>query len=257
MGASGLEELTKNQASFLDYFSDIGEFNKYDVVTDSLAGFSLDEFFKNYMHYDKDYGGFIIITDKQYLIGANKNQQGLEKHCDAIAKTYMTLHKLPDLPCTTLEERKKSQIQAVKYYYAAGEEYICARFDYERKSDFKTVGNEFERGKPNEYEGVLSFDISNTKINYKNYKQFLEFYLAFNDDINYYSKHFNFPVEFVYDKEEKKVSWHNLDKLKEYLEKYLEEHKDEIIKESINPDEEILEIPKTVGFTISHGWGND
>ena len=250
------KELTKDQEAFLSYFSDIREFNNYDLVNDSLAGFSFDKLFKNYMYHDKDYGGFIIITDKQFLVGYNKSQQGVEHHCDAIAKAYVTLHKLPNLPCSNDIERKKSMIEAVKYYYAAGEEYICARFDFEKKSAYKTVGGEFEKGKPNEYEGVLSFDISNTKINYKNYKQFLEFYLAYNDDIEFYSKHYNFPVEFVYDKDKKVVS-HNLDALKDYLEKYLEQNKDKINKESINPNEEILEIPKKVGFTISHGWGND
>ena len=93
-------ELTKDQEAFLSYFSDITEFNKYDLAMDSLAGFSFDKFFKNYMYHEKDYGGFIIITDKQYLVGYNKNQQGVEHHCDAIAKAYVTLHKLPDLPCS-------------------------------------------------------------------------------------------------------------------------------------------------------------
>lgn len=251
------KELTQNQAAYLSYFSDIGEFNKYDLVSESLAGFSFDKFFKNYMYYEKDYGGFIIITDKQFLVGFNKNQRGLEHHCDAIAKTYMTLHKLPDLQYQTPEEKEKSQIQAVKYFFAAGEEYMCARFDYEKKSQYQRMDGEFEKGKPNEYEGVLSFDISNTKINYKNYKQFLKFYLQYNDDIEYYSKHLNFPVEFVYDKDGKKELWHNLDKMKDYLEKYLEENKDKISTESINPDEEIIEVPKKVGFSISSGWGND
>ena len=246
------EALSKDQEAYLAYFSDIREFNKYDIVEDSLAGFSFDEFFKNYMYHDKDYGGFVIITDKQYLVGFNKNQRGLEHHCDAIAKTYMKLHNLPDLPCITDYERQRSKVQAVKYFYAAGEEYICARFDYEKKSSYNSASGGYEKGKPNEYEGVLSFDISNTKINYKNYKQFLKFYLQYNDDIEYYSKHLNFHVEYVYDKD-KKIPSHSLNELKDYLESYIENNKDKIDVESINPNEEIIEIPKKALFS----WGKD
>ena len=243
-------ELTKDQAAYLGYFSDIPEFNKYDIVGDSLAGFTFDKFFRNYMYYEHDYGGFIIITDKQHLVGFNKNKQGVEHHCDAIAKIYMKLHNLPDLPCATHEEKLKSQVKAVKYFYAAGEEYICARFDFEKKSGYHSGSNEFEKGKPNEYSGVLSFDITKTKINYKNVKQFIKFYEAFNEDIAYYSKHFDFPVEFVYENDKKDVS-HSLDNILKYLENYLVEHKEALEAESINPNEEIIDVPKSAGFTIS------
>ena len=251
MSNDSSDELTKNQAAYLGYFSDIPEFNKYDIVEDSLAGFSFDKFFKYYPYYEHDYGGFVIITDKQYLIGFNKNKQGVEKHCDAIAKTYMKLHNLPDLPCATLEEKLRSKVKAVKYFYAAGEEYICARFDFEKKSEFRSANNEFEKGKPNEYQVVLSFDITKTKLNYRNIKQFIKFYEQYNDDIAYYSKHFDFPVEFVYGNDKKDKPSHSLDNMLAYLENYLMEHKDELDKEPINPDEEIIVVPKTSGIKFS------
>ena len=84
------EALSKDQEAYLAYFSDIRESNKYDIVNDSLAGFSFDKFFENYMDHDKDYGGFVIITDKQYLVGFNNNQRGLEHHCDSFAKAYIS-----------------------------------------------------------------------------------------------------------------------------------------------------------------------
>ena len=215
-----------NMTSYSAYFnrkSGSGSDYNYELAP-LIKDFSFYEFFREVEKRKKelnDYGGFLIITNKQYIIGYNAGF-GVGTHLSSFARTMKDITGGGNINLN----------EAVKLNYICDKNYITARLCYEHNGDN-------EHGRPL-YGGVLNFNLStlDNKITPKQFENFVEFYNDYNEDIKYCISKYginNFYVRFTYLDETGKIKYNcsnSLDNLYNYLSNSID-HSKEILEESI------------------------
>ena len=150
---------------------------------------------------DEDYGGFLVITPNQYIIGYNAGF-GTGTHMSSFARTMKDIKGGGFINGIN---------EAVKLTMECEDNYLTAVIIYE-KYIMDMNSNPI-------FSGYISFDIKR-KISEKEYRMFEKFYDDYNSDLAFASKRFNFDVLFNYIDEkgkERQVKSKNLDLLNAYL----------------------------------------
>lgn len=182
----------------------------------SAYNYELAPLIKNFSFYDfvqegerkkykaEDHGGFLIITNRQYIVGYNAGF-GVGAHASAFARTMMDINGGGTMHTDADVFSKQSECKR---------NYITARIVYEYIND-NINGRAI-------YQGYINFDLSHLgyKITPQQFECFKKFYNDHNDDIKYVANHNGFYVRFSY-KDEKGNTQYNvsgsLDALYDYL----------------------------------------
>ena len=133
----------------------IENFNFYDFV-------SYAEYGKKEM---QDYGGFLVITDKQYVIGYNA-WFGQGTHMGSFARTMKDMHGGGVI---------STQRDAFHLEFLCTRKYLTARIVYECLGT-----DEFDRPL---YSGYINFGLSDYKPTPEQFEVFKKFYEDYNDDL--------------------------------------------------------------------------
>ena len=205
-----------------------GSAYNYDL-TPLIDNFSFYDFI-TYAHKnnlkDEDYGGFLVITQKQYIVGYNSSF-GTGTHLSSFARTMQDLKgggfisNLSDALYLTTE---------------CTDNYLTAVIVYENTLDNMN-------SKPI-YRGYINFEVPD-RISPKTYKVFEKFYEDFNEDIKYITNKYN-TFEVIFNSKDqngkkKIINSKDLELLKEYLNSIIDEN-----KKDYEIDESLIGItPKT------------
>lgn len=188
----------------------------------SAYNYDLTPLIENFTFYDfvtkiennQDHGGFLVITDNQYIIGYNAGF-GSGTHLSAFARTIVDINEGPDRNIITDHE-------AIILSKKCSLNYITARIIYE------CVGEDIYGRQM--YSGYINFNLNEfgRKITPNQFASFKEFYDDYNEDIKYVTKNYNFTVSIHYtDEFGKKISKESksLDELYYYLENNIDYNK--------------------------------
>ena len=127
---------------------------------------------------DNDYGGFLVITPKQYIIGYNSGF-GTGTHLSSFARTMMDLKGGGPI---------FDNFQATDLAVECDDNYLTAVIIYEKVSI---------QGKP-VFKGFISFDLTK-KVSENEYRVFEKFCDDYKEDISYVIKKFkNFSIIYQY-----------------------------------------------------------
>lgn len=198
--------------AYLNRKSGKGSRYNYDLEP-LIKKFSFYDFVAN-VKKDEDFGGFLVITNKQYVIGYTAGF-GAGTHMAAFARVMMDMN-----------DPNKGQIKydrdAIKLNSECTRNYITARILYESHG--------YDQYGIPQFLGYINFELSSFggKITPSQFEVFKQFYNDYNEDINYVTKKYNFFVAINYKDEEGKTqrrTSQNLDELYEYLEKNIDETK--------------------------------
>ena len=175
-----------------------------------LAPFINDFSFYDYIDYAErhkrdvdDYGGYVVITNNQYIIGYNSSF-GSGTHLSSFARTMQDIkgggkiYNIDDAMRLTME---------------CFDNFLTAVIVYEQTRE--TINSDIE------YRGYISFDLTNG-VSEDQIKVFDQFYEDYNDELTYVTKKFKGKFDVLYsyiDKNGKTkiVKSNNLDSLKECL----------------------------------------
>lgn len=163
-----------------------------------------------------DYGGFVMITPKQYIIGYNAGF-GSGTHLSSFARAMQDIKGGGQI---------NTFIDAANLNMECEDNYILGYIVYEK-------GVEKDTNK-SEYCGYVAFDCKNN-ITPEQYDVFLKFYEDYNNDLNYVCNKFKFEVIYSYKNGNKKTidRSKNLDNYKEYLSTRIEEKNNNLPNEVI------------------------
>lgn len=158
-----------------------------------------------------DYGGFLVITNNQYIIGYNAGF-GKGTHISAFARTMIDIN-------TPSKRNITSDQDAIKLSRKCKQNYIIARIVYESHKDNET-------GKI-ECSGSITFNLCplDGKITPSQFETFKQFYNDYNEDIKYITKKYSFYVTVDYKDEYGKKQYKILKDL-DWLYNYLEQNID-------------------------------
>lgn len=189
---------------------------------DADYNYELSPLIQNFSFFDfvekgqrkEDNGGFVVITNNQYIIGYNAGF-GAGTHISAFARTMKDLNGGGVI---------SNGLEAIKLSNACKLEYIIAQIVYEYQYD-----NEYSRPI---YGGCINFELSNKRFTINQYNVFKKFYEDYNNEIklliNKYGRN-NFYVRFSYIDEFKKIQSDYSDSFDNIF-KYIENHIDETKK---------------------------
>lgn len=208
--------MSENDVSaFLSRKSGGGEKYNYEL-TPLIENFSFLDFIYGALKYKgigNDYGAFLVITNKQYILGYNAGF-GVGTHIASFARTFNDINN---------RGKVENNLDAIRLSTRCQKDYITARIMYE------CIG-ENENGIPI-YSGSISFSIKNLPITPKQFEVFKKFYEDYNKEIELVIKKCsinNFCVWFSYDTETKKFNINksnNLDNLYNFLESQIDYNK--------------------------------
>lgn len=160
-----------------------------------------------------DHGGFLVITDKQYVVGYNAGF-GEGAHVYAFARCMKDMQGGGDI---------NSDKESFALDFTLEKEYLFARIIYEMYEDEVTHQKK--------HAGYIVFPLAdfrnNKNITKGQFEQFLKFYEKYNDEIKYVYKKFNFVVDYT-NYENDRVTHHyanSLDGLRDYLSKHIVDKK--------------------------------
>lgn len=206
--------------------------NYYNKGSESIDkyNFSLEPLIKDFSFYDfcdnasgDDYGGIIVITNKQYIVGYNSSM-GSGSHAATLARVKKDLSGGGYIN----NNREVNELSR-----ALEDEAFTARILYEPYYDM----NENKIKRAGGIVFVLSRCFANKKITYGQYENFLKFYDKYNEEIKYVCKKFQFTVKYAIVDSSGNIQ-HNecnsLDNVLEYIKNIL------IEKEEENNNEVIL-----------------
>ena len=132
-----------------------------------------------------DHGAFVVITNKQYIIGYNAGF-GMGTHISAFARTIKDLYGGGEI---------ENQNEAYKLTGLCCRNYITARIVYE------CVG--YNENRRPIYSGYINFNLNefDNKITLEEFETFQNFYNDYNEEIKYITKKYGtnkFYVRFCY-----------------------------------------------------------
>lgn len=180
----------------------------------SAYNYDLTPLIENFTFYDfvtiakkeqlEDHGGFLVITNNQYIIGYNAGF-GSGTHQSAFARTIVDINNYSKRKITSDQD-------AITLYRKCALNYITARITYEKNK------------------GHITFNLNNFggKITREQFETFKDFYNDYNEDIKWITKRYDFAVVFYYtDKFGKKqrIETDNLDELYNYFEQNIDYNK--------------------------------
>ena len=184
---------------------------KYDFdIKELVDNFSLLDFVKNANvacdTLGTDYGGFLVCTPKQYIIGYNSDF-GAGPHIASYARCMRDI---------TGGGKITSIDDFTRFGTMCTEKYLCGRLVYEK------IG-ENENRKPI-FKGILDIMIDGN-ISHEVFESFKKFYEDYNNEIEIVSKRTNgtFNVSYFDRDVHKRVDTSNLDSVYSYLEKHADE----------------------------------
>ena len=164
-------------------------FYKRKAGNGSAYNYDLKPLIENFDFYDfidyanknktDDYGGFVMITPKQYIIGYNAGF-GSGTHLSSFARAMQDIKGGGQI---------NTFIDAANLNMECEDNYILGYIVYER-------GVEKDTNK-SEYCGYVVFDCKNN-ITPEQYDVFLKFYEDYNNDLNYVCNKFKFEVIYSY-----------------------------------------------------------
>ena len=186
--------------------------NESDKYNFSLAplieDFSFIDFCNN--GFTDDHGGFLVITNRQYILGINPGFGELP-HCYSFARVMKDLKGSGNI---------SGQQEASRLTRELEDKYITARIVYETYRDEET--HKVKKA------GYIHFHLcnyyGNKLFSKEQYHQFLNFYEKYNDEIKKACKKYNFTVNYTYKNEIGQVINNcstDLDNVLEYIEKHL------------------------------------
>lgn len=201
-----------NMSSFLSRKSGSGEKYNYDLKP-LVENFSFFDFIGEALRYREignDFGAFLVITNKQYVLGYNAGF-GVGTHIASFARTFNDINSRGKI---------ENDLEAIRLSSKCQKDYITARIMYE------CIG-ENENRIPI-YSGSISFSIKTLPITPKQFEVFKKFYEDYNNEIELVIKKCsinNFCVWFTYDTETSKFNVNksgNLDNLYKFLESQID-----------------------------------
>lgn len=207
---------------FLSRKSGGGEKYNYDL-SPLINDFSFLDFVHEGLKYREvgnDFGAFLVITDKQYVLGYNAGF-GVGTHVASFARTFIDLKG---------GGRIANDLEALRIAKKCNNEYITARIMYE------CVGEDEFRNPI--YAGSISFTLETLPISKGQFDVFKKFYEDYNKEIELVVKKCsinNFCVWYSYKDENKELcidQASNLDNLYNFLEKNVDYNKT-IIQEEV------------------------
>lgn len=171
---------------------------------------------------DDEHGAFLVITNKQYIIGYNRGF-GEGTHSASFARVMKDIHGGGEI---------KNENEVIRLDTMLDRTSIEARIIYELYQDSET--HQVQR------QGYLHFDMGYHRmprfVSYSQYEQFLKFYEKYNDEIKQVCKKFNFVVNY-YTYDENGIGTHHpstsLEEIRDYMSKHL-------IDDVVDEDEIIL-----------------
>jgi len=208
--------------------------NYYTKGVDSLDkyNFPLEPLIKNFSFYEfcshpgeEDYGGFLVITNRQYVVGYNSSM-GSGSHANAFARVMKDLsgggYINDSLEVIILERELESK-------------YVTARILYEPYYD----GSEERIKRAGGIVFIFAGFLGNKKINYEQYENFLKFYDKYNEEIKYVCKKYKFTVNYTYIDDNNMVQTNvsnNLENVLKFMANNLIEKKEDMDEVIINND---------------------
>ena len=189
-----------------DYIKKATHSSKYNFQLEPLIkNFSFLDFIKNGIKNKAvDYGAFLVITGKQYVVGYNSSF-GLGSHLGAFARTFVDIFGGGNIA---------RDIDAIRYSLRCEQSFITARIvlEYVNNALYKFFNA-----------GYIFLIVPDDGISYSQYEVFEQFYEDYNSEIKLGSKYCGnnkFKVEFRYtdvDGTKLTSSTDSLDSFKEYL----------------------------------------
>lgn len=198
-----------------DYFNRGGQGTGYNYdLAPLIENFTFYDFIKEGMKIKEhqDFGGFLVITNNQYIVGYTKNF-GKGTHLSAYARTMNDINERGYI---------RTDAEALSISNECQRNYITARIVCEYKGD--------NENRIATYESYINFDFSKLgyKITPEQFETFKEFYNTYNEDIKYVSKRYGFYVRFSYKDENGSVKYNisnDLDTLYNYLSQNIDYNK--------------------------------
>ena len=195
----------------------------------SLYNFPLKPLITDFSFYDfcesaysPDHGAFLVITDKQYVVGYNAGF-GEGSHLYAFARVMKDMHGGGDI---------KDEKEALKLDMDLESQYPFARIIYETYEDDSTHQTRNV--------GYITFIFAtfgkNKTFTPLQYEQFMKFYEKYNEEIKFVCKKFNFYVNYTTRGETGSIEHHyskNLDGVLDYI-------KNHIVNKKVDNNEIIL-----------------
>ena len=205
--------------AFINRKSGEGSSYNYDLKP-LIENFTFYDFVANTRKYE-EHGGFLIITNNQYIVGYNAGF-GVGTHMASFARAMVNINDEKESDIT-------NEIDVYMLYKNCVQNYLVSRIVYEPYEDEETGRIKFY--------GSISFNLTatNKKITPQQFEIFKQFYNDHNEDIKYVTQKFKFFVAVNYldetGKEKYKVT-EDLDFLYNYLENNIDNNK-EIPEEKI------------------------
>lgn len=189
----------------------------------STYNYDLTPFIENFSFYDyidyaeshkdqiEDYGAFLVITDRQYVLGYNSGF-GTGTHLSSFARTVKDI-KGGGL-INGIQEAMNLNIECEDNYLTAVIVYEQTRKDINSKPI---------------YMGHISFDLTRP-VSEKEYLSFRQFYEDNNEELNYVKRKFKgkFAITCSYidsNKNRRVVEVNSLDQIDEYLKRHIDYNK--------------------------------
>ena len=191
----------------------IHDFDFYDFI----------DYAEKYKEEIKDYGAFIVITDKQYIIGYNASF-GMGTHLSSFARVLKDIKGGGNI--INSEEAKKLTDECINSF-------LTGRIMYERCDSV---------GRPR-CEGHISFNLIGKTITQEQLKTFNKFKEDYGQEINRIIKKYGkdkFKIIVTYKTETgmlESIITDNLDDVYEVLEKYVD------VEKTVDIEERIIGIP--------------
>lgn len=221
-------------SGFLNRKTGGGEKYNYDLKP-LIDNFSFLDFVYDALKYREvgnDFGAFLVMTDKQYILGYNAGF-GVGTHIASFAKTFSELKGISKID---------NDLDALRFSNKCQDDYITARIMYE------CVGENENRIPV--YSGGIGFTIKKLPISPNQFEVFKKFYENYNKDIELAVKKCfinNFSVWFINDTEPGQSYLDksgNLDNLYSFLESHIDYNK-------VTSDEDEVLIGVSIDETMS------
>ena len=208
----------------------VGSYYNFNI-TPLINDFSFLDFITMCKPHSGDHGGFVVITDNQYIIGYN-SEFGSGTHAASFARVMKEIKG--GGPITTIQDAHKLSSDCQKNF-------ITASIDYEDTYVDDGLLNVTKSGS-------IHFSLPGDRktINPKQFEVFKKFYDDYNLELSILIRKYGitkFHVSFTYveDDKKKKIVSENLDDLYEYLESHIDLNKE---TESVNNEKIIGIKPK-------------
>jgi len=177
--------MDQNATNYFRKGRDNGPLLNFDLIP-LIDGFDFYEFCDNGQKQTGDYGGFIVITDKQFIVGYNSGF-GVGSHRDVFARVYRDIHGGGPI---------NSELEAIEFERKLITSAIVGKIHFELTASLDV---------PSYYSGHIHFDLTvpGSKgqikpITIKQFNNFKKFYEKYNKDIEYVCQKFDFKIILTY-----------------------------------------------------------